>query len=410
MFGFVTVKDGKRIALWNKQGKVEFVDGPRRLFVFDRTIEYLEHYSAGAEQYLVIEYQDGHCENIAGPAAIWYDPVHHKQIDVKQALAINSHEAVVVYKRTDETVERRVLSGPAVYVPCENEWLHKFSWHGADPKDPYRKIPRALSFTRLRTIPDQMYYDVSRVRTSDDALVEVKLMIFFELVEVEKMLDQTHDPIADFINAVSADVIDFVSGLSFEGFKQNTEQLNNLETFENLNYRAQRIGYKINKVVYRGYKANDKLQEMHNNAIETRTRLKLEAETESQAQELADLKLQREAQRDLQKQEMEQKSQQHKLKLEKLVHEETLRKLEAEQKSELTAKQNSNELELRHLQAANAEEVKHLQATNSEKVNYLKAIEGMQVDLTRYLVAQYQNPDKLIRIADDKSPQLHLHN
>ena len=399
MFGFITVKDGQRIAVWNKQGKVDFVDGPRRMFIYDRTIQHLVHFSAGAEQYLAVEYQDGHCENIAGPAAIWHDPVLHKQIEVKQALAINSHEAVVVYKRTEETVARRVLSGPAVYVPCENEWLHKFSWHGADPKDPYRKIPRALSFTRLRTIPDQMYYDVSRVRTSDDALVEVKLMIFFELVEIEKMLDQTHDPIADFINAVSADVIDFVSGLSFEGFKQHTEQLNKLETFENLNYRAQRIGYKINKVVYRGYKANDKLQEMHNNAIETRTRLKLEAETESQAQELADLKLQREAQRDLQKQEMEQKSHQHKIKLEKFAHEETLRKLEAEQKCELAAKQNSNELELRHLQA-----------TNNEKVNYLKAIEGMQVDLTRYLVAQYQNPDKLIRIADDKSPQLHLHN
>jgi hypothetical protein len=38
-----------------------------------------------------------------------------------------------------------------------------------------------------------------------------KLMIFFELVDLERMLDQTHDPIADFINAVCAGLLIFFS-------------------------------------------------------------------------------------------------------------------------------------------------------------------------------------------------------
>jgi hypothetical protein len=44
------------------------------------------------------------------------------------------------------------------------------------------------------------------------------------------------------------------------------------------------LGYEVTKVVYRGYQASAKLQEMHNNAIEARTQLKLKGETESQAQ------------------------------------------------------------------------------------------------------------------------------
>jgi hypothetical protein len=36
-------------------------------------------------------------------------------------------------------------------------------------------------------------------------------------------------------------------------------------------------------------------------------------------------------------------------------------------------------------------------------------MQDMQVDLTRYLVAQYQNPDRLIQITGDDQAQLHLH-
>ena len=84
------------------------------------------------------------------------------------------------------------------------------------------------------------------------------------------MLDQTHDPVADFINAVGADVIDFTAGLSFEMFKKQTDKLNAIDTYQNLKRRAERIGYRVNKVVYRGYEAGTKLQAMHDDAIEAR--------------------------------------------------------------------------------------------------------------------------------------------
>jgi hypothetical protein len=283
-------------------------------------------------------------------------------------------------------------------VPTQDEWLHQFRWHGADPRNAQRKIPEALKFVKLRVIPDQMYFDVESVRTADDALLVVKLMVFFELADIERMLDQTHDPIADFINAVTADVIAFVGAAPFEEFKKQTDRLNDLATYANLVRRAERIGYKVNKVVYRGYTASDKLQAMHDNAIEMRTGLKLEAETEEQAQTLADLKLLREAERAAKERELERLRAEHKVGLERMAHEETLRSRAADDEQAVRARRDMN-----------AVEIEHVRAMDGQRGEFFKVLQGMQVDLTRYLVAQYQNPDRLIRIEGDNNPQLHLH-
>jgi hypothetical protein len=420
MIAIETIRQGERAAVWDAKGRVRFVDGPRRLFLFRQTVEHLPRHSAEADQYLVIRYEDGHAEHVRGPADVWYDPVLHREVRVEQAMPIDAHEAVVVYRREQNDVEaagsggeapggggvsRRVERGPALFVPTEHEWLHEFRWHGASAKDPTKKVPRGLVFHKLRVIPDQMYFDVDDVRTADDALLTIKLMIFFELTQVERMLDQTHDPVADFINAVSADVIDFAAGLSFEKFKQQTELLNELETYPNLTVRAERIGYRINKVVYRGYAASGKLQSMHDNAIETRTRLKLEGETEEQAQALADLKQQREAGRAETQRQQQAREAEHRRELAAAEHEQKLRQRRAQRDQAAEVKRMFNEIEL-----------DHQRAMDEERAAALGAMREMQVDLTRYLVAQYQHPDRLIRIDSSggggpgNGQQLHVHD
>lgn len=400
MIGLRTIRRGQHVAVWNANGEVHFVAGPRRLLLFRQWIEPLRHYSAESHEFLAVRFLDGHTENIRGPAEIWFNPVEHEFIEVEQATAIDAHEALVVYQRqTDETVTRRVLHGPAQYVPQANEWLHEFQWHGADPRNPLRKIPRALKFSKLRIIPDQMYFDVRDVRTADDALLIVQLMVFFELVDIERMLDQTHDPIADFINDLAADVIDFAARRSFESFKESTGQLNELDQYTNLANRAERIGYRINKVVYRGYLASDKLQAMHDDAIETRTGLKLEAETERQAQELADLKLAREAQRDEQRRQMQTAQAEHDQELQQLQHD-----------GELHRRESLHQQKLAQRKAMEAQAVAHREAQNQARLKFLHEMQNMQVDLTRYLVAQYQHPDRLIRLEGVDNGQLHVHD
>lgn len=410
MIHFTTIPDGERVALWNKLGQVQYISGPRRLCLWPgQRIDHLERHSAGASQYLVIRFRDGHAEHLRGPAAVYFHPIEHASIEMHDAIPLDANEALVVYTRHDDHISRRIVRGPELFVPAANEWLHEFSWHGSTPAQPNRKFPHALKFTKLRVIPDQMYFDVEEVRTADDALIVIRLMIFFELADIEVMLSQTHDPTADFINAVTADVIDFAATLPFEKFKEQTDRLNALETYPQLTQRAARIGYRINKVVYRGYHANAKLQTMHDSAIEARTRLKLEAETERQAQELADLKLAREADRIVRRQDMERTEAEHKQRMERLNHEQKLRLLESETQQKIKLRQAEIDQELGAKKAENQIDLEHRQAMAKDKVGYLQSMQQMQVDLTRYLVSKHQHPDRFIRLDAGREAQVHLH-
>jgi hypothetical protein len=410
MLGFYTIPEGQRIALWDDHGRRTIMDGPQRFRLRGRRIEPLKPFVAGPAQYLVARHRDGRIVHQRGPAVFWKDPVEHLEIGVENAITLDANEALVVYRQEPGgKVQRRIVRGPELFVPEAQEWLHQFRWHGADPDNPRRKIPRGLVFNKLRVIPDQMYFDVESVRTADDALLVVKLMVFFELIDIGLMLDQTHDPIADFINAVTADVIDFAAALKFEQFKDNTNTLNARETYPQLAQRAGRIGYRINKVVYRGYEATAKLQAMHDGAIETRTRLKLESETESQAQELADLKLAREHDRAEKRQAMEREDAEHAIRVKRLAHDEQLRQEAAEHEARLRRQTTEHEMALAAEKQSSEMRLADRRARYEQRVEYLKRVQDLQVDMTRYLVARHEKPDRRIRVDGDRMAQLHLH-
>lgn len=69
--------------------------------------------------------------------------------------------------------------------------LHEFVWHGSDPSNPGRFVPRTAKFTKLHHLPTQFQCNVKDVRTNDDTLVTVKLMIFYQLEDIENMVS-TH--------------------------------------------------------------------------------------------------------------------------------------------------------------------------------------------------------------------------
>ena len=409
MLNLKTVPQGERIMVWHPNGRVRYVDGPSRIFLFMERAEPMHRYAAEPSQYLVIRKKDGTAEHLPGPVSVWFDPVVHHEIRLEEAKKVDANEALVVYRQTDATVLRRVIRGPALFVPTPQEWVHQFRWHGADAKLGHRKIPRGLEFTKLRVIPDQMYFDVENVRTADDALLVIKLMVFFELHDIERMLDQTHDPVADFINALSADIVDFAAASDFETFKTKTEALNVLGTYPQLMQRAEKIGYQINKVVYRGYYASDKLQKMHDDAIECRTQLRLAAETERQSQELADMKLTGEFERAATRQEMEEAETKHQNRLHELAHEAKLHQREAEEKLVFETKRRDEDLGIDVKRQQNVVALEHERALHEEQAGFYAKMRELQVDLTRYLVAQYQSPDKVIRIDNGRTPQLHVH-
>lgn len=146
-------------------------------------------------------------------------------------------------------------------------------------------------------------------------------MLFYKFTSVEEMLDNTNDPFGDFINAASADIIEWCATKTFDEFLAATDVLNSMEPYSQLQAAASKIGMHIEKVVFRGYEAPGKLQSMHDGAIEKRTALQLAAEAEEGEQKLADYKLEKESERAARK---------AKLDMENLSHEIAMKQRAAE--------------------------------------------------------------------------------
>merc|ERR1711959_218775 len=137
--------------------------------------------------------------------------------------------------------------------------------------------------------------------------------------------------------------------------------------------RAQADGYTIDKVVFRGYKASDQLQAMHDQAIKSRTKLRLESEGVEQEQQLLELKLGRGMERAAKEQEMERGNKQHALEIEAQAHKQKL----AQQAERLA-------LEREH---------ERLQA--DQQLAFLQQLSTAGVDLTKYLCSKNQQPDSI---------------
>ncbi|MCI0701920.1 MAG: hypothetical protein L0241_12635, partial [Planctomycetia bacterium] len=396
---YYTVEEGQRALMIHKSGRVEVIVGPARVWKWGKRFERMRHFVAHPGDFLVVRYRDGRQEHIAGPTDVWFDPRIHEGITRQEALQLAAKEAVVVYSKAAENqpISRRLVYGPTLFVPAPGEWLHTFSWHGSEGgSQGVRKVAKGLVFQKLWLMPDQMYHDVTDVRTADDAVLTIKLMMFFELLDIERMLETTHDPIGDFINAATSDVVDFLGHRTFEAFKLETGKLNELETYRQVTARAAQNGYRINKVVYRGYGAPDRLQAMHDQAIEARTKLQLERATEEQSQSLEDFKLNAQMNRAARRRTEQAVEVDTEIELARKRHDAERQQKEAER----TANR-----EQRRRDAETEQEIRR-QADERQRA-HLGALKEMGVDLTAFLTQG--RADRVIELRGGKGVSPHLH-
>lgn len=400
---FYTVPEGQQVLMTKRDGSMTILVGPRRVLSWLRTFQPMGHHVAHPGQFLVVRFRDGRQQHIPGPTVLWFDPRIHEAITTQEALQIGAKEAVVVYTQQSPDGEaiqpqiaRRIVYGPALFVPEPGQWLHTFSWHASKGGSRgVEKIPNALVFQKLWLMPDQMYHDVHDVRTADDAVLTIRLMIFFELTDINLMLEATHDPIGDFVNAATADVVEFTGRHDFESFKQNTAALNDLATYKQLLSRAAQCGYKIGNVVYRGYGAAESLQQMHNQAIEARTKLQLDRATEQQAQELENYRLESQLGRASRRRAEQSEEVRHELEL-------------AREKNDADLKLRSQQQDfLRQQRAADSRlrvEMETLAAQQQEA--HLQALKQLGVDLTAYLTQG--RADRVIELRGAGATHFHL--
>jgi len=398
------VQEGERDALWDRTGRVSFIDGPSSRYRFGSgwsTLKLRRHVATDG-QFLVVHAASGESRVHPGPTTEWEHPIQHERVDVFEALQIGTNEAIVVYSKVWPDVLRSIVHGPTAYVPqTADDWVHEFCWHGSDQEAARlglnRKRAGALRFKKLRLVPDQLYFDVEKVRTKNDALLTVKVMIFYELLDPERMVDHTHDPVSDLINTLTADVIELTSSMLFEEFRAGTDRLNRLETYPTLTAAASRIGFKVTRVVFRGYEASEKLQMMHDAAIEERTGMRLTQEKEAQEQELMDFRQDKEQRRTAKEREEEGLAKQHEVAMAELAEDAKLRadQKEHEQRVALTSQSDDAKLSSRE---------KEMRAMEK----HYEALASLGVDLTQHLG---QKVDRIIRLEGSgisTPPQLHI--
>jgi len=430
IFGKRTVKDGECAAIWDVNGKLSLHEGPQRIWISRSNVRFLDLHIANQHQYLEVCFKRGEKEHIPGPASVWLNPSIHSSVKVKDSIKLDSFEALVVYSDTCAavnsvetaaelegsqtlpakatpsspdlsalSVSRRVLHGPAIFTPSANERVLEFSWHGdtmasEDHPSKTRVLPGQDRFVKLQLLQKQIYYNVRDVLTSDDLALTVKLMISYQCQDVQVMLDSTQDPIGDLVNAVCSDVIAFAASRTYEQFLEQTASLSDMASFVTLGSRARDIGFKVHKVMYRGYKAGAHVESMHDNAVRSRTELKLRAETVQQQQMLQDLELDSSMKRSQKEMEKEMAYQKHQREMEALEHTERLRRLAEEHEQTL----------------------KHTQQLNETQLNFYNGLSDRGVELTKYLVAKEQKVDQhhLLQVqgqgeADSQKLQMHIH-
>lgn len=398
MWGFVAISAGEKWSICWANGVVEPVEGPKVIFVWRAVLSKLQRVCASNVEYLRVQYASGQVEIVQGPVAVFVDPTVHQDVQVSGAISLTDHEILVVYRESAQrgpdddsrVVQRHLVKGPCLYIPKHAiEWVQEFCWHGSTSDDPEkngRKVKGAAKFKKLRSCPEQTYIDVESVRTRDDAVIRVKVMLFYRLNDVELMLSETHDPIADFVNALSSDVIEFVGAKSFEDFKSSTDKLNELGTYEQLTSRASSIGFQVTKVVFRGYGAPAQLQKMHDDAIERRTKLILNKEGEEQEQDVQDTRLKREQERLRTRRQMDAETKRHDLELQ---HEAKAHSLEMQRLAHEAHMHEHKETHKAH--------VEHLAALKRE-------LSLAPEQLAQYMIAkEHGKPDRLIQITGEGS-------
>lgn len=350
-------------------------------------IELVNIVSAEVDEYISVVMMDGVKNNLSGPARVIMDPYIYKSVIKNKKLMLNENEVIIVYSEQDKKISRKKIEGPISYIPAVNEWVHQFSWHGAPKDEPYVKKRDVLVFNKLRTNPTQMFYNIEFARTKDDARISIKIAIFFELIDIDKMLDNTNDVIAEFMNGSNSDLTDFLSKHTYEEFKNNLHMLNEVSSYKRLVERANVIGYKINNVVFRGFVASDEIQKMYDAALKEKISLQLKQLTEEQKELLETLKLKAEINRSEEK---------HKLDKQQVINNNELEDMK--KNSLLENRKKEGDFELRNLREK-----------NDEMIRYYAKLSSLGTNLTEYLKASSQGkPDKLIMIENGKD-NFHLH-
>jgi len=394
------------------------------------TIRFLDRHAATPTQYLSVLHRSGKRETIRGPAVLYENPVLHQKIEVKETIQLTAPtEALVVYTEVsvgmpvessatfdatpveakvglgaeekqeeaeaaegynpthEKSVSRRIIRGPAVFVPKVGEWTHEFVWSGNQAPSRGAIVPGALRFNVLET-NTQTWSTDAKMRTSDNIPFTVQLTFTYKLESVEHMLASSTDPVAEWCSGLEADMCvlgDHVTSATVLAKGLNAV-MSTLDSFPRLCARMESNGFSLEGVILRRVLASEALERRFKEAAAEETdgarRLAI-AETNLKAERIAALSKAEKEAREAEAQEKREaraaEAKETRLRLE-MERAESRRQKE----HEMEANQLVHELEIKRQK--DEAEAASANAHIEQQVRYLKELKALDVDLTSFLM------------------------
>jgi len=197
-------------------------------------------------------------------------------------------------------------------------------------------------------------------------------------------------------------VMTFGANNTYESLLQRSAQLTEIETFPILKGRMQQTGFRLLKVVYRGYSTSGQLQAMHDEAIAKRTKLKLQSDTRQMEQAQQSMELQCKQERAQQEMAVSEAEVRHEMGMLALKAEQDLKKRDA-----------THAQEMRHAEEQEKMQQSALRARNDEELRRNAELKKMGVDLTQLMCVSAQaKPDAHVKVdaGSGTAPALHFDN
>lgn len=261
MFRHHVVPTGDKVVVWDQHGEETSYEGPAAVNVHpDGDIFFCPRKVLDADQKVLVIDKDGHEQVLSGPCVLHEGP--RDQIREFRLVRLATNEAACVV-RQDGT--REIVLGsvqPRLFLD-PREKLQGFVLTGGGDADGLGKQPGALRFEMLRLQPTQAYFAFP-VRTADNAVLILKLMVFME-VKRPDLFVLRDDPFAVMFNFIMAEATALVGSLSFDAFKQQPGsrlQEHFAAAASNgkpvLHFLQDEYGLDVSNVVMRGWMAEDR--------------------------------------------------------------------------------------------------------------------------------------------------------
>ena len=289
------VEEGQRVLMRRPNGTMDVIVGPRRVWRGRNTFQPMQHFVAHPGEYLIVRFRDGRQEHLPGPAEVWFDPRVHQEVDPRGGAP----------GRRQGGGRRLQQQGGHRHRPAADR-VRPDAVHPAA-----RRVAAHLRLARLRRRLAGRPQGAPRAGLPE-ALADARPDVPRRPRRPHRRRRRAHDPPDDLLRAArhrpdaggdprpdrrlrqrrhSATWSTSPAGTTSSRSSGTPTSSTSWRRTASSPAAAAQCGYRINKVVYRGYGAPERLQQMHDQAIEARTKLQLERATEQQAQDLEDFKL-----------------------------------------------------------------------------------------------------------------------